>query len=205
MVLVPFNTFVFLHAIRYTLPEPDTMNGGESTMVKAVFVCLCMVVMLAACQQKEEPKTPYQAPPVQMPGQPDTTALQEIVRKEPGNVKAWIQLGNLLMDTGRFPEAIEAYQQALALDPNNVDVRVDMGTCYRSIGKSDVAIKEYRKAIEINPNHPMARKNAGVVLAFDLKNNAEAVKEFEKYLQLAPSAPDAPAVRQEVERLRAAR
>jgi cytochrome c-type biogenesis protein CcmH/NrfG len=163
------------------------------------------MIMLGACQQKEEPKAPYQAPTVQMPGQPDTRALQEIVQKEPGNVKAWIQLGNIMMDTGRFHEAIDAYQKALDLDPKNVDVRVDMGTCYRSIGRSDVAIKEYRKAMEINPSHPMAHKNAGVVLAFDLKNNAEAVKEFEKYLQLAPNAPDAPALRQEVERLKAAR
>lgn len=174
-------------------------------MKRIAVVFVCVMVVLAACQQKEEPKAPFQAPPVQMAGQPDVKALQEIVQKEPANVKAWIQLGNILMDTGRFPEAIEAYQKALTLDPNNVDVRVDMGTCYRSIGKPDMAIKEYRKAMEINPNHPMARKNAGVVLAFDLKNNAEAVKEWEKYLQLAPNAPDAAGVRQEIERLKAAR
>jgi len=193
-----------LHAARCML-QNLILRTEESTVVKAVFVCLCMAAMLAACQQKEEPKAPSQAPPVQMPGQPDLKALQEIVQREPGNVKAWIQLGNILMDTGRFPEAIEAYQKALALDPNNVDVRVDMGTCYRSIGKPDMAIKEYQRAMEINPNHAMARKNAGVVLAYDLRNNAEAVKQFEKYLQLAPNAPDAPGVRQEVEKLKTAR
>lgn len=170
--------------------------------MKRVIILVVLALMTVACQQTEQPKSQPQAPAGQIQTQHDPKILQEIVQKDPNNLKAWIELGNIQMDTHRFNEAIEAYQKALALDPNNTDVRVDMGTCYRNIGKSDIALKEFRRAIEINPNHAMAHRNMGVVLAGDVKDIPQAIKEFEKYLQLAPSAPDADAIRQEIQRLK---
>lgn len=173
--------------------------------MKRVMILVVLALMTVACQQKEQPKSQPQAPMGQMQPQHDPKILQDIVQKDPGNLKAWIELGNIQMDAGRFTEAIDAYQKALALDPNNVDVRVDMGTCYRNTGKPDIALKEFRKAVEINPNHAMSHRNMGVVLAADVKDIPQAIKEFEKYLQLAPSAPDADSIRQEIQRLKAAK
>jgi len=59
--------------------------------------------------------------------------------------------------------------------------------------------------MKIDPRHAMAHLNAGVVLAFDLGRKAEAVKEFEKYLELAPNAPNAADIRQEIQKLKAAK
>jgi tetratricopeptide (TPR) repeat protein len=168
-------------------------------------VALLLLVLAFSCQKKEEPKTQYRFPtgPVQsVPLQDETALLKDAVKNDPKNVAAWIKLGNASMDTGRFNEAIDAYQKALALDPGNVDVRVDMGTCYRNIGRPDIAAKEYRKAIGINPNHLNAHRNLGVVLSDDLKDNKGAVKEFEKYLQLAPNAPDAQKIRALVQQIK---
>ena len=175
--------------------------------MKKIIVLMLLAFVAVSCQKKEEPKPQYQFPtgPVQTgPIQDDTSMLKEVVKNDPKNVAAWIKLGNAMMDTNRFNEAIDAYQKALALDPKNVDVRVDMGTCYRNSGKPDVAMKEYRKAIEINPNHPLAHRNLGVVLA-DMKDNAQAVREFERYLQLAPNTPDAQTVRNLIQKLKAAK
>jgi tetratricopeptide (TPR) repeat protein len=107
------------------------------------------------------------------------------------------------MDTYRFNEAIAAYQNALELDPKNVDVRVDMAICYRNIGNPQKAVEEFRKAITINPNHLNAHRNLGVVLAFDLGDKKQAAKEWEEYLRLAPNAPDANQLRQEIAKLKA--
>jgi len=93
----------------------------------------------------------------------------------------------------------------LDIDPKNVDVRVDMGTCYRKLGKPDVALKEYRRALELNPNHLFALKNMGVVFAYDLRDADQAVKAFEKALALAPNAPDAEQLKQEIQKLKAAK
>ncbi|MGO9378259.1 MAG: tetratricopeptide repeat protein [Dissulfurispiraceae bacterium] len=177
-------------------------------MLKSNFLSAILLFLLAlttsACQQKEQPK-PQSQPVGQIQPQNDPKILQDIVQKDPNNLKVWIELGNVLMDTSRFNEAIDAYQKALSLDPTDVDVRVDMGTCYRNVGRSDIALKEFRKAIEINPNHALAHRNMGVVLAADVRDNAQAVKEYEKYLQLAPNAVDADTIREDILRLKAAK
>ncbi|MDA8089496.1 MAG: tetratricopeptide repeat protein [Nitrospiraceae bacterium] len=126
--------------------------------------------------------------------------LKGVVRQDPKNLRAWIDLGNAAMDSGKYKDAIDAYESALKLDPKQVDVRVDMGTCFRNIGQPLKAVEEYRKALAINPNHALATRNMGVVMAYDLHQNKEAVVMFKSYLKLSPSAPDAAAIRQEITR-----
>ncbi|MBI5073646.1 MAG: tetratricopeptide repeat protein [Nitrospirae bacterium] len=163
--------------------------------------------------QKDDSKPQFQ-PPVGQPGQGPVSSgpvqgfdkvkmLQEVAAKDPKNINAWIELGNILMDAKRFAEAVEPYQKALALDPKNVDVRVDMGTCLRESGNPDIAVKEYNKALELNPNHINANKNMAVVLTYDLKDSKQAIKYFEKALALAPNAPDAGAIKAEIDKLKA--
>lgn len=178
-----------------------------------VVISMCIF----ACQNKDASKPQYQFPsgggaassgPVggaPLQNQDEQKMLKEAAAKDPKNVQVWIRLGNLSMDSGRFQEAIDAYQEALKLDPKNVDVRVDLGTCYRSAGKPDVAIKEYRKAAELNPNHLNAHKNMGVVLAYDLGDKAQGIREFEKVLQIAPNSPDAAQLRQEIQKLKSSK
>lgn len=171
--------------------------------MKKLIVFLLLLTVALACQRKEEPKSQSQAPAGTFHSQNELNLLQDAVKKDPGNLNAWISLGNFFMDMSRFIEAADAYQKALAIDPGNVDVRVDMGTCYRNSGKPDIAIKEYRKALEISPNHPYGHKNLGVVLAYDFKDPVQGAKELEKYLQLAPNSPDADQIKKEIQRLKA--
>ena len=124
--------------------------------------------------------------------------LKVAVSEDPKNLRAWIDLGNASMDSGRYKDAIDAYRAALKLDPKDLDVRVDMGTCYRNIGQSMKAVEEYKKVLSINPDHAIALRNMGVVLAYDLHQKKEAVKMFQAYLKQSPSAPDAAAVKQEI-------
>jgi cytochrome c-type biogenesis protein CcmH/NrfG len=175
-------------------------------MKKHLVISALLIFTVIGCQQKEEPKTQYQFPTGPGGGGQSfdqVKMLKEAVAKDPQNVNAWIQLGNIMMDTSRFNEAIDAYQKALELDPKNVDVRVDMGTCYRNSGKPDIAVKEYRKALEFDPQHLHAHQNLGVVLAYDLKDYKGAAKEFETALALAPNGPSAPQLKQEIQRLKA--
>ena len=177
---------------------------GDTHMKRTLIVCLTLFLFLTNCQKKEEQKaqTPFPKGPVVVDN--EIMRFQELVGKDPKNVDAWIQIGNIMMDTSRFPEAIDAYQKALELNDKNVDVRVDMATCYRRIGKPDKAVEQYSKAIAMEPKHLNAHRNLGVVLAFDLNKKSEAIKEFEEYLKLAPNAPDADSVRQLVAKLKAA-
>ena len=174
-------------------------------MKKAVIIAALVVLASWGCQQKESesPKAVY--PPIMMKTPQEIMQLEEIAKTSPKNAGAWVALGNALMDSSRFSEAVEAYQKSLVLDPNNVDARVDRGTCLRGAGKSSLAVEEYRKAMKINPNHPNSHRNMGVVLSYDLNDKAQGIKEFEKYLELAPNAPDAEQIRMNIRELKAAK
>jgi tetratricopeptide (TPR) repeat protein len=164
-------------------------------MKKISIVLILCFALLANCQKKEEQpvQTPVPLGIIQM--NQEMQILQDVLKQDPANVGAWIKLGNLHMDSSRYHEAINAYEKALELDPKNVDVRVDMGTCYRRVGRADRAAEEFRKAITTNPLHPYAHRNLGVVLAFDLNDKKQAIKEFEEYIKLSPDTPDSQQIR----------
>ncbi len=160
-----------------------------------------LVLFLAGCQPGHPAAAPVENARTGKPV--DIAELKRKAGESPQDVKAWISLGNALMDTNQWEDAIEAYRKALALDPKNVNVRVDLGSCYHYANMPENAMREFRTAIAIDPNHKNARRNAGVVLAYDLDKPEEAIKEFEKYLELAPDSPDREAVRKAIEELRA--
>ncbi len=173
-------------------------------MRKTILVVVLVCAVVSGCEQRQQPKGGQPVVPgaVPMISPGEIKQLEQIAAQSPKNADAWIALGNALMDSSRFAEAANAYGKALAIDPRNVNVRVDRGTCLKNSGKPQEAVEEYRKAIKLNPNHLNAHRNMAVVLAFDLNNKKEAISEFEKYLQLAPNAPDADAIRQQVQQLK---
>jgi cytochrome c-type biogenesis protein CcmH/NrfG len=164
---------------------------------------LVMLFGVAGCQQKEASNKRVVAPPQAMISAQQVDNLRSLAKMNPGKADGWIALGNALMDTQQFGEAIDAYQKALALDPKNVDVRVDMGTCMRGVGKYEAAVAEFRKAIKIAPGHLNAHRNLGVVLGFDLKDSEGAIREFKTYLELAPNTPDAAQIKEVIAQLQA--
>jgi len=178
-----------------------------------MLILLVATAVLSGCKQQQQGQwsqgqagqNQVVAPPAMIKSPQEVQQLQSLAQANPKNADAWTALGNAQMDAQRFAEAIISYQRSLDLDPKNVDVRVDMGTCYRGVGQPEKAVEEYRKAMKFDPRHPMARMNAGIVLAFDLGRSAEAVKEFEKYVELAPNAPNAADIRQEIQKMKAAK
>jgi tetratricopeptide (TPR) repeat protein len=180
-------------------------------MKRSMLILLVAVAVVSGCKQQQQAQwsqgqagqKQVVAPPPMVKSPQEIQQLESLAKANPRNADAWTALGNAQMDAQRFAEAIISYQRSLDIDPKNVDVRVDMGTCYRGVNQPEKAVEEYRKGMKIDPRHAMARMNAGVVLAHDLGRKAEAVKEFEKYLELAPNAPNAADIRQEIQNLKA--
>lgn len=174
-------------------------------MRKILLLILVFIFALAGCQREEE-RPITGGPPGTTPLAVDKEIklLRSVLKEDPDNLSVLIRLGNAYMDTSRNAEAIEAYGKALAINPSNADVRVDMAVCYRNVGRPDVAEKEFRKAIEQNPRHAIAHRNLGVVLAYDLKRPREAAVMFERYLELAPNAPNADSIRDQIAKLKEA-
>ena len=128
--------------------------------------------------------------------------LKEIVKKDPKNLPAWVELGNLYFDTDQPREATEAYSQYLKVKPDNPDVRTDMGIMYRKLGQFDRAIEEFRKAAQSDPKHMNSRYNIGLVLLHDKQDMKGAIKAWEEYLKVDPNSERAQRIRAQIEKMK---
>lgn len=126
-----------------------------------------------------------------------------ILEEDPHNRAATIALGNAFFDSGNWKEAIAYYERAVRLEPHDPDILTDLGTCYRNIGLPDRAIEQYRRALQYNPGHLNARYNLGVVYAYDKKDHARAVREWEELLRIAPGFRHADMMRQAIKSFKA--
>jgi len=138
--------------------------------------------------------SPIADPHQQVEPKSSTDLLDQIAGLEfktsqnPGDIAAWIQLGNLCFDAGLPEKAIAAYDKALALNPGNADVLTDQGVMYRKAGKFDKAIACFDKAVAVNPKHEIARFNKGIVLMHDLNDPKGAIQAWEELLAVNPLA-----------------
>jgi tetratricopeptide (TPR) repeat protein len=128
--------------------------------------------------------------------------LNEILRKDPKNLPAWVELGDLYFDSDQPKEAIEAYRKYLAAKPEDPDVRTDMGIMYRRLGEFDRALEEFRKAAQSDLKHINSRYNIGIVLLHDKQDIKGAIKAWEDYLKVDPKSERANRVKAQMENLK---
>jgi tetratricopeptide (TPR) repeat protein len=129
-------------------------------------------------------------------------SLKDAVKKDPKNLSALVELGNLYFDSGQPKEAIDAYRQYLAIKPDNSDVRTDIGIMHRALGEFDRAIEEFKRAAQSDPKHLNSRYNIGIVLLHDKGDIKEAIKAWEDYLKVDPKSERAERVRAQMENLK---
>jgi len=153
-------------------------------------------------QKPQMASEPASAGPSPLEVASEIQALKDIVKKDPKNLPAWVELGNLYFDSNQPKEAIEAYSQYLAIKPDNPDVRTDMGIMYRKLGDFDRAIEEFRMAIQSDPKHVNSRYNLGLVLLHDKHDVKEAVKAWEDYLKVDPNSERAQRIKTQLENLK---
>ena len=161
--------------------------------------------------QMAPPGPPVQGPPVQGPTPPGRDSveaasqiqtLKEIVKKDPKNLPALVELGNLYFDTDQPTEEIEVYSRYLAVKPDNADVRTDMGIMYRKLGQFDKAIEEFRKAAQTDPKHDNSRYNTGLVLLHDKGDMKGAIKAWEDYLKVDPNSERSQRIRAQIDKMK---
>ncbi|MCX8118618.1 MAG: tetratricopeptide repeat protein [Desulfobacterota bacterium] len=153
------------------------------------------------------PPSPQQSLPASP--EPDLTAmnlrikaLQNLLEKDPKNLEALEELGNLYFDTGQPREAIDAYSRYLAIQPDNPNVRTDMGIMYRALGDFDRAISEFRRAAQSDPKHLNSRYNIGIVLLHDKNDVSGAIRAWEEYLKVDPNSERANRLKAQIEKMK---
>lgn len=157
------------------------------------------------------PQKPQMAPQEAAPPPPGPSpaevaskidALKEIVKKDPKNLSAWVELGNLYFDSNQPQEAIRAYTEYLRIKPDNADVRTDLGIMYRNNGEIDKALEEFKKAAQIDPKHMNSRYNLGLVLLHDKRDMKAAIKAWEDYLKVDPNSERGQRLKAQLEKMK---
>lgn len=172
-------------------------------MYLLVGVALIVGVLVGILVSKGKQGTP--APQIASPQAPAVNSQQQIqmlqglVKSEPGNRNAWVELGNNYFDANQPMQAVEAYAKALELNPNDPNVLTDQGVMFRQLGWFDKAIDNFNRAGKLDPNHLQSLYNLGIVYRYDLNDFPKAVQAWKRYLQLAPPGPAAEKLRGEVE------
>jgi tetratricopeptide (TPR) repeat protein len=178
----------------------------KTTFRKAVSTSLILpaIFAMSACKKTQPPPPPVGGgDAVRLSDLSEIESYKEILKKDPNNLQALVNIGNRYYDSGQDRLAVDAYKRALAVDPANSNVRVDMAISYRRLGEPDVAIEELKKAISMTPRHAQARYNLGVILIHDKKDNAAGIKAWEGLLENVPDFPDREGLKADIERLRA--
>jgi len=170
------------------------------TMAAAVAVVLALLAA-GGCRKKEAPPA-GEAEPINLNALNEIENYKQILKKDPNNLQAIVNIANLYFDTRQDLLAIENYRKALAIDPRNVNVRTDLAVCYRRSGNPDKAVEELKKAISTDPKHAQARYNLGVILIHDKNDVAGGVQAWEGLLENVPDYPYRADLKAEIARLR---
>jgi tetratricopeptide (TPR) repeat protein len=109
------------------------------------------------------------------------------------NPTAWLaynNLGNAYFETGRVPEAIEAYEKALQLNPSMTEANNNLGLALYHQGRIPEAIEHYEQALKYNPHFALAHSNLANALS-GTGRVPEAIDHYEQALLVNPHDQDA--------------
>ncbi len=173
------------------------------TWMAAAAVAVLLGALAAPGCRKSEPPPAQEAEAINLNALSEIASYKEILRKDPNNLQALINIANLYFDTRQDLLAIENYRKALAIDPGNANVRTDMALCYRRTGNTDKAIEELKKAISMNPRHAQSRYNLGSILIQEKNDLAGGVNAWEGVLENVPDYPYRDSLKAEIARVRA--
>jgi len=177
------------------------MKTGMVWKVTAVGVVLLFHLAAVGCRKSEPPRSPG-GEAITLSALHEIENYKEILRKDPNNLQALINIGNLYFDTRQDQLAIDHYQRALSIDPRNVNVRTDMAVCYRRRGNPDKAVEELKKVISIDPRHSQSRYNLGVILIHDKNDIEGGIKAWEGLLENIPDYPYRDSLKAEITKMR---
>ncbi|MBN8248627.1 MAG: tetratricopeptide repeat protein [Verrucomicrobia bacterium] len=116
------------------------------------------------------------------------TEGREIVRRAPGHVVGWLQLGESLSQAGDRPEAARAYREAVRIRPDFVEARLGLARVLNDSGQSTEALAEVDQVLGDSPDQLQARVQRGLTL-IALQRFDDGVAELRRAASEHPNSP----------------
>jgi tetratricopeptide (TPR) repeat protein len=113
-----------------------------------------------------------------------------VIKNDPENAGAALELANTYFDAEMYPDAITWYEASLTLDPSNPDASTDLGVSYYYTDQTDRALQQFEQSLKLDPAHTKTLLNQGIVLAFGKQDLAGAQASWRQVVALAPASPE---------------
>ncbi|HEY6274635.1 MAG TPA: tetratricopeptide repeat protein, partial [Terriglobales bacterium] len=96
-------------------------------------------------------------------------------------------LGQVLLGTGEYKQAVVQYQRALELEPTSDEAVAGLASAYSDLGETQEAEATFRRAIALRPNYWMAYNALGRFY-YEHGRYDEAADMFNKVVSIAPDS-----------------
>lgn len=112
-------------------------------------------------------------------------AYREALTAAPDYLDAWLNLGCLLCEQGRYADAVASYRAALAPLPAQPLLHFNLGVALEDAGAPREALESYHACIELAPDFADAHYNAAR-LHEALGDPRRAIRHYNQYRRLEP-------------------
>jgi predicted Zn finger-like uncharacterized protein len=112
----------------------------------------------------------------------------------------WMSQGDKLREREKPAAALDAYGRAADMQPDRAEPHAGRGLALLDMGNKLQAEGLFLQALKLNPRYGVAIMGLAETYR-SLGNKEEAVKYYERYLDVLPSGPEAPAARTALKRL----
>lgn len=161
---------------------------GSVVSAQPAWVAQAEVVRVA--QTQDSARTSDQPPAPKLPAAVADRyeRLQARLRNEPGDLNAWLDLGQLQLELGQLGEAKTSFLEAVALDYLSADAHFGLGLTEYTRANFRAALFEFGEVTRLFPERFDGHFNRAVTLV-QLRRNEEAVAAFgEALVQASPEA-----------------
>ena len=115
-------------------------------------------------------------------------SFEEALRLDPNHMKSLLNLSRMLIDKGRFDDAIVRLTRAGEVDASSAETQRLLGRTYYGLHKNDEAVLAYRHAITLDPKDAWSMNNLGLILLRQEKFD-EAAPLFAGAVELRKDVP----------------
>jgi Flp pilus assembly protein TadD len=112
--------------------------------------------------------------------------LESLVRDDPRDVAARLDLAHRYIDLDRADEAVAQYLAVLSLEPADPEAHAHLGLLQYVGGHPVRGLRMVERALQASPSYPEALFIKGVILLEGLDRPEQAASAFRAYLDAAP-------------------
>ena len=114
------------------------------------------------------------------------TSYRRAADLRPDYAAAWLALGDVYLETGRYDQARVVFERVVGLTPEDATTHLGLGEVYREDGNYEASISAYRRAVELDPAMAAAWGGLGDVLHLT-DAYEDAINAYQQAVSLNPN------------------